>query len=124
MRLFAGEYYEDKSYVCRACGQASVFTAEQQKYAYEVKKALIYQERVLCESCFGERKRLEVASNDFLASWSENRGALKANGSALRRWKEILELLPKYGARQETARIKMLTRLIEDAPDKAFRIDT
>jgi len=122
--FFAGEFYEDKPYLCRACGHRSVFTAEQQQYAYEVKKALIYRERVLCESCFGERRRLEAASNDFLASWSKNKAALKANGGELRRWKEILELLPKYGARQDTARIGMLTKLIEDAPDKAFHSDT
>ena len=76
---FAGEFYEDKTFLCRACGKPSVFTAEQQKYTYEVKKALIYQEHVLCESCFNERTRLEAASNAFLELWNHNKATLQAN---------------------------------------------
>jgi hypothetical protein len=113
--FFAGEFYEDKSFVCRACGRPSVFTAEQQKYTYEVKKALIYQEHVLCERCFKERNKLEAASKAFLQSWSRNKAALKAKRDQLIRWKEILELLPKFGVRQDTARIRMLARLIRNA---------
>jgi hypothetical protein len=92
-----------------------VFTAEQQKYTYEVKKALIYQEHVLCERCFKERNKLEAASKAFLQSWSKNKAALKAKPGQLIRWREIVELLPKYGVRQDTARIRMLARLIRNA---------
>ena len=113
--FFAGEFYEDKSFVCRACGRPGVFTAEQQKYTYEVKKALVYQEHVLCERCFKERNRLAAAAKVFLESWSADRAALKAKPGQLARWKEVLELLPKYGVRQDTARIRMLARLIRNA---------
>jgi Probable zinc-ribbon domain len=112
---FAGEFYEDKPFDCRACGKPSVFTAEQQKYTYEVKKALIHEQHVLCESCFTERTRLEAASVAFLKLWKHNKAVLQAHVGELGRWKEVLVLLPKYGVRQDTARIRMLTKLLAKA---------
>ena len=61
------------------------------------------------------RNKLEAASKAFLKSWARNKAALQAKPGELMRWKEVLELLPTYGVRQDTARIRMLSRLIKNA---------
>jgi hypothetical protein len=40
--IFAAEHYEDIEFDCYACRAPSVFTAEQQKTLYEVKKAYVW----------------------------------------------------------------------------------
>ena len=48
----AGQSYTNEYYWCRRCGSAAVFTAEQQRDAYEVRKRSIHQRRVLCDPCW------------------------------------------------------------------------
>jgi Probable zinc-ribbon domain len=112
---FAHAVYEDKAFNCRACGAASVFTAEQQKYTYEVKKSYTWEQHVLCPSCFQLRNVLTSEAMASLASWVEGRAALGTNVPFMRRWKEVLEQLPRYGVRKDTARIRMLEKLLENA---------
>jgi len=112
---FAPEFYEDKPFACRACGSKSVFTAEQQKYTYEVKKAFTWEQHVLCPVCFQERNELSAELSGLLEAWSQNKRAVVKNLYTVRRWKEVLELLPTYGVRKDTARIRMLSKLLENA---------
>jgi len=54
-RSFRGEAvrsYTNEYYWCRRCNSATVFTAEQQRDAYEVRKRSIHQRRVLCDPCW------------------------------------------------------------------------
>jgi hypothetical protein len=44
--------YANEYYWCRNCGAPAVFTAEQQRDMYEVKKKPIYQRRVICDKCW------------------------------------------------------------------------
>ena len=113
--VFAAELYEDKPFSCRACGQESIFTAEQQQYTYEVKKAAIDEQHVLCPVCFQQRNELFAESAALAASWTQDKALVKNNLLILRRWKEVLELLPKYGIRKDTARIRMLAKLLQNA---------
>ena len=113
--VFAQASYEDKPFACRACGRKSVFTAEQQKYTYEVKKAFTWEQHVLCSACFKQRNELTAESTALAAAWVRDKASLASNAPALRRWKEVLEVLPKYGVRKDTARIRMLTRRLESA---------
>jgi Probable zinc-ribbon domain len=112
--VFAPENYEDKPFACRACGQKAVFTAEQQKYTYEVKKAFTWEQHVLCAACFRQRNELLAEATVFAASWAKDKALLKRDRSALQRWKEVLELLPTYGIRKDGARIRMLTKALEN----------
>jgi len=49
-------YYYDEFYWCRACGRPSVFSAQDQKHAFEVEKRYIHSTRVLCDPCYLARK--------------------------------------------------------------------
>lgn len=44
-------YYEDVPFVCRDCGSEEVWTAEQQKWYYEIAKGPIYAGAVRCRDC-------------------------------------------------------------------------
>jgi len=112
--VFASEFYEDKPFTCIACGQKAVFTAEQQKYTYEVKKAFTWEQHVLCATCFQQHNELLAEAAVFSASWESDKASLKGDRAALQRWKVVLELLPTYGIRKDAARIRMLTKLLQN----------
>lgn len=57
-------FYIDKVLVCRQCGIEEVWTAERQKWWYEVAKGNINTDAVLCRACRGkEKKRKDEARN-------------------------------------------------------------
>lgn len=49
-------YYFDEYYWCARCGQACVFTADQQQHAYEVEQRHIRSTRTLCDECHAARR--------------------------------------------------------------------
>jgi Probable zinc-ribbon domain len=53
-------FYVDRAIVCRQCGTEEVWPAERQKWWYEVAKANINAEAVLCRSC-REAKKAQTA---------------------------------------------------------------
>lgn len=113
--VFASDFYEDQPFSCRACGLESIFTAEQQKYTYEVKKTFTWERHVLCQSCFQRRNELSAEAAVFQAAWTQDKAALKRDYSSLQRWMEVLEQLPSFGIRKDAARIRMLKKLLNNA---------
>jgi len=113
--MCAPSFYEDKPFDCYACGCKSVFTAEQQKREYEVKKAFIWQQHVLCHGCFLKRHELSSQDEALSQRWENDKVALKTDVPALLHWIAILESLPSYGVRRDTGRIRMLRKLAENA---------
>ena len=120
--------YRDKAYRCGRCGAPDVFTAADQKHAFEVRKANISQQRVLCGACHRERVRLEREAGDCRQRWAAERDALHGDPAFLRRWLAVLEALPGYGGATDEAAIGMLRRLVSEggstaepgpAPDRA-----
>jgi hypothetical protein len=116
---FAPKFYQDKHFVCRTCGEAATFSAAEQKHALEIQKVLIHKRRVLCQTCFERRKELLAEAALALAEWTNNKANILASIERIRRWKALLECLPSYGGRRDTARIRMLDRLLHAADSKA-----
>lgn len=110
----AAEYYEDIRYDCIACGAPSIFTAEAQKGAYETRKAHIWQRRLLCEPCFDMRQASERELRAIRSRWRASRADLKRDAAALKRWQDLLLLLPMYGARRDVAAIAMVRKVLSD----------
>ena len=55
-------FYVDMPFACKACGQAQVWTAAQQKWWYESAKGDVWTLAVLCRPCrLRERKRKNAA---------------------------------------------------------------
>jgi hypothetical protein len=49
-------YYEDKEFRCVDCGEKGVWTAEQQKWWYEVAKGSISSTAIRCRACRQQRR--------------------------------------------------------------------
>lgn len=107
--------YEDIHYLCAKCGQSAVFTAIDQKLAYEVHKAYIWQRRKLCSKCWGEMQQIQRGIRNCQARWREHKQQLKQDIEFLRRWLGLLEAYPTYGGRPNPAAVVMLQRLMKAA---------
>ena len=109
---FQSAEYSDLHYLCWRCGTPSVFLAEEQKKAYEIRKAYIWQRRFLCDQCWRERRALEKITRTSSAQWKTEKRTLQRDRKFVVEWKNALEELPKYGARKNGAIIAMLNRLL------------
>jgi hypothetical protein len=105
-------HYEDIAYRCARCGEPAVFTAADQKLAFEGRKAYIWQRRVLCPECWGERQRIEHGIRECQTRWRDRKSELQRDREFLRHWLGLLERHPEYGGRKNHAGINMLRRLV------------
>lgn len=107
--------YRDKPYKCWHCGADAVFTAGDQKYTYEVRKAQIDQQRVLCQPCW--RESLEIAADleAHASKWAGEKGRLRSDKSFLKNWLSLLEKQEYYVRdKADTARKNMIRKLLSD----------
>ena len=105
--------YRDIAYQCWRCQAECVFTAQDQKYTFEVKKAHICQGRYLCAECWSESHRLRAALRDCEEQWAAAKARLQVDKAFLVRWLELLTALEAYVAYEpDTAKKNMLSKLI------------
>jgi len=108
--------YKDKPYNCWHCQAASIFTAQDQKYTFEVLKASIDQRRILCQLCWIESNRIRASLRDCKELWSVSKAQLRADETFLRRWLDFLVALEKYVPyKPGTAKKNMLSKLLTNA---------
>ena len=53
-------YYEDRKFTCKDCGAKEVWTAEQQRWWYEVWRGPIYAVAVRCRPCRQKLRRAKL----------------------------------------------------------------
>jgi Probable zinc-ribbon domain len=108
--------YEDIPYKCWHCQADCIFTAQDQKYTFEVKKASIDQRRSLCAECWSESHRLRAALRDCEEQWAAAKENLKIDKVFLHRWLELLTALEAYVPyKPDTARKIMLGKFLANA---------
>lgn len=106
--------YQDIAYKCWHCKADCVFTAQDQQYTFEVKKASIDQRRNLCATCWTESHRIRAALRDCETQWSEAKSQLQADKAFLGRWSSLLVSLEAYVPyKPDTAKKNMLAKLLE-----------
>jgi hypothetical protein len=110
---FAGKTYADIIFKCRQCGANEVFTAKAQKRAFEDKKAYIWQQRVLCTSCWKDEQLIAKSLRSYMTKWKLDKQNLKSDAVFLQNWLKLLELHPYYGARKNTALIAMISKHLQ-----------
>lgn len=109
-------HYRDLPYRCIHCRAECVFTAQDQKYTYEVKKAGINQRRHLCETCWRAMNRARASLRECESAWAESKARLSADAGFLAHWLALLGELDKYVPhRADSARKGMLSRLLAQA---------
>jgi hypothetical protein len=90
-----------------------VFTAQDQKYTFEVKKASIDQRRILCSNCWLESHRIRNELQDYEERWAKSKAKLQVDKAFLFRWLELLTLLEAYVPyKPDTARKTMLSKFL------------
>ncbi len=76
--------YTDVTYFCRRCQTKTLFSAPDQKYTYEVKKAPIDQQRSLCQPCWSESHQIARALKGLEAQWAQSKPSLRTDKEFLR----------------------------------------
>jgi hypothetical protein len=97
--------YEDREYKCWSCGKPAVFTAGDQKYTYEVRKASINQQRVLCAECWKVSLQISKDLESSESRWAIEKSTLKTDRVFLSHWLNLLdkrEHYVRYRIRQRT----------------------
>jgi hypothetical protein len=105
--------YVDIEYFCWRCGRPDVFTAEDQKNSFEVRKNYFWQRRILCRACWRESNSIRKDLKALQEQWARSKSSLKKDKQFLSRWLQALVRLEEYVPhRPDTARKNMLARLI------------
>jgi hypothetical protein len=105
--------YRDKLYRCWHCQTEAVFTAADQKYTYEVKKAPIDQQRILCQACWHRSIEIKRALGEYTEAWAASKPKLQRDFAFLSKWLQLLEEQETYVPyKHDVARTNMLRKLI------------
>lgn len=106
--------YVDEPYMCYRCGAACIFTAQDQKYTFEVKKASKDQRRSFCAACWTASHQLRAALSDYDVRWAIEKSELRSNTEFLSEWLNLLTRWKQFAPyRQDLAKITMLRGLLK-----------
>nr|WP_315478951.1 zinc-ribbon domain containing protein [uncultured Rhodoferax sp.] len=112
---YIGDYL-DIRYVCSKCRADSVFTAQDQKYTFETKKASIDQRRSLCGACWSEAHRIRAQIADFDARWLDSKAKLQKDLEFLKHWMALLVHLEEFSPyKPDTAKKNMIQKMLRSS---------
>ena len=109
---FLDEFYSSTGYKCYFCGTDCEFSAADKKYVYESLKKRLEWHPSLCDSCYTIRVGLERERQTFTQAWQLRQSELRGNAKSLTRWLTVLEELPKFSVKRDTAKIAQVRKLI------------
>lgn len=105
-------HYENISYLCVKCKNKSIFSAEAQKFSYEVKKHFIWRVPSLCQNCQSQLDTLLSAEREFQKSWNVNREAMKLNIVFLKNWLNTIQEIHTYGKATNYSMVAGILKLL------------
>jgi hypothetical protein len=108
-------HYENISYRCKKCEVSCVFSAEDQKRAYEIEKRFVWWLPSLCPPCLTEVEALLDEARQSQELWDKRKAELKSDREFLERWIYVLVQISAYGKKANTDMITMLRRCLEEA---------
>jgi len=109
----AATHYEGIRFRCRACEASCVFTAEEQRIAYEEHKKFVSWLPSLCAACGTELTGLQSRAQLYQAQWNSAREAMATDKSFLESWLAVLQSLRAHGKANESMEHMLLRRLRE-----------
>ncbi len=107
-------HYEGIRSRCLKCETSFVFSALEQKQAFEVEHRYPGHLPSLCPTCSGEWEILKQRILECEHLWEENRTRLAKNQEFLSGWLALLKNGQPYGKRRFESRVRMLIKAIED----------
>lgn len=105
--------YEGLRTRCMKCGSSFVFSAQEQKHAFEVELRYPGWLPTLCLACSQEWEALEHEILEFEHSWEASHDALASDSESLAKWLDLLRNARPYGKKNFESRMRMLTKIIE-----------
>ena len=112
---YIGDFYEDKKYRCKKCYKDDVFTAEEQKECFEVKKKYMWQQRFLCRLCYKEmcliRQKLQIIDEKY----QNDKSSVLGDEEILGVWLSLLKKYSKYYQKEDTSKINFVIKALSKA---------
>ncbi len=105
-------HYEGLRSRCLKCGVSFVFSAQEQKQAFEVEHRYPRYLPTLCSACSGEWETLEKQILEYEHSWEANRRDLACDREFLDMWLALLKKGQSYRKKRFESRIRMLVKTI------------
>ena len=102
---FLGDYYENIQYKCIKCKKPAVFSAQEQKETFEMRKEYMWAKRVLCPLCWREMRGIKKDLGIKEQFYLQNKESVLGDQGFLKEWLELLENYPKFGKKVDSARI-------------------
>jgi peptide subunit release factor 1 (eRF1) len=99
---------------CTKCGKTFLFTAEEQKIAFEINKEYISKPKHRCNECQLELEVIQNRERNLQLAWNENSKVLRADREFLNEWITILELIPTFRKKKNCSTITMLRKALHD----------
>ena len=116
--------YRDIEYSCWHCQARAVFSAVDQKRAYELKKAPIDQKRVLCADCWKRSLVLAAEIGHCEELWAASKSQLQKDGEFLLKWLTLLQERERYVSyRPNTAVKNMLRKFLDKLAEQPVAAD-
>jgi hypothetical protein len=115
--------YRDIDYNCWRCEKPSVFTAVEQKYTYEVKKAYIDQKRILCSECWEQSNEIAAGIKACEEKWAISKNELKNKTEFLSEWLCLLNQRDEYVPYKSNIAIKNMLQKLLQQHDKTYPKD-
>jgi len=106
-------FYSNITYKCRSCGKLDIFSAIEQKKAYENRQEYYEQKRILCQDCWRSKRRLLKLAQNLEAEYCRNKQAKLEDLDFLLSWFNTLNEYKKYSHRYNHMRIKFLRKHID-----------
>ncbi|WP_167227642.1 zinc-ribbon domain containing protein [Massilia rubra] len=106
--------YVDEPYKCSRCSVACTFTAQDQKYTFEIKKASKDQRRKFCSTCWSESNRMRATLSEYDLRWTAEKSSLRANREFLTEWLELFMRWKQFAPyKHDIAKIAMVRCLLK-----------
>ncbi|MBS9778179.1 MAG: hypothetical protein KGV50_05380 [Gammaproteobacteria bacterium] len=107
------DVYVDLKYRCQKCRAKCVFTAQEQKQVYEVKKANINKPRVYCSECYQELIRLITDTQKAEQQWIADKNNLAKDRLFLEHWLGLINKMSAFRTGINYSIKKMLEKKIK-----------
>lgn len=109
---FLGNFYEDIRFQCKKCSKSTIFTAEEQKETYEVKKKYMWQQRILCNRCHDEMVSIRSELRDIEKYYCSNKEQSLHDREFLLKWLRLLNEYPTYWKKGNPSRVTFVKKAL------------
>ena len=106
-------HYEGIRYRCRACEVNCIFSAQEQRVAYEVNKKYVWWLPALCATCSERLIALRATDKLHQAQWNQQRQSLAADRTFLESWLAVIQGLRAHGKPNDSMERMLVRRLLE-----------